>query len=54
MLLEFDYVLHTDFFRMGMTEETNSNLGASTQALTKTINNSGITACVVVVCHNKL
>ena len=34
-LFNLDYVSHTDFLRMGMTEGTNLKLGASTQALTQ-------------------
>ena len=36
-LLEFNNILYTDFVRMGMTQETNLKLEASTQALTQTI-----------------
>ena len=51
--LELDYVLHTDFLWIGMTQQTNSTLGTSKQALTQVINNPGMRACIVVVCHNK-
>ena len=36
-LLELHYVSHTDFFRMGIREETNLELGALTQARTQMI-----------------